>query len=320
MKFFKPKILVSSCLWFAACRYNGQKLASPVLEKLKEFVDVLDVCPEVEIWLGVPRLPIHLEYKNKEVVLIQTSTEKNVANEMKSFSQKFCQTLKDVDGAILKSKSPSCGIVNVRMEGTSKSDNPFKWRGIFTHYLLEKYPFLAIEDEGRLLNYEIREIFFTKIFCKANFRELKKRKNIKELIEFHTSHKYLFMRYHQKDLTILGRIIAKHDKTNSEKLFEEYESGLLELFTHNPNKVKAKNVLNHMYGYFKNKLSNEEKAFFFGSLDMYLDERIPFSNLIMIIKIRALNYKEEYILNQKILSPFPIDLLDLADSGKKKLH
>jgi hypothetical protein len=74
---------------------------------------------------------------------------------------------------------------------------------MFAHYLLQKYPFLPFEDEGRLLNLEIREIFFTKIFCLAKFRELKVKKQMKELITFHTEHKYLFMRYHQKDLTIL---------------------------------------------------------------------------------------------------------------------
>jgi uncharacterized protein YbgA (DUF1722 family) len=75
-----------------------------------------------------------------------------------------------------------------------------------------------------------------------------------------------------------------------------------------------------MYGYFKNNLRKEEKDFFFASMEMYLEERIPFSSLIMIIKTWALNYKEAYILQQKILDPFPSELMHLLDSGTKKLH
>jgi uncharacterized protein YbgA (DUF1722 family) len=96
--------------------------------------------------------------------------------------------------------------------------------------------------------------------------------------------------------------------------------GLKELLLETPNKVKAKNVLNHMYSYFKNDLTQQEKDFFFASMDMYLEERIPFSNLIVMIKTRALNYKQEYILQQKILNPFPVELLNLSDSGSTKIH
>lgn len=249
--------------------------------------------------------------------LIQSQTEKNVAEKMKKFSEEFSNNLQDIDGAILKSKSPSCGIKNVKMHGTQKSDNPFKGRGMFAHYLLQKYPHLAVEDEGRLLNYHLREIFLTQIFTMSEFRKVKKTREIKLLIDFHARHKYLFMRYHQADLKILGRIVAKHNKTNSKSIFEEYEIALLELFSHKPNKVKAKNVFNHIYGYFKDKLRDEEKKFFFASVEMFLEERIPFSSVIMLLKSRALQYQEEYILQQKILQPFPKELLELMDSGMK---
>lgn len=320
MNFAKPKILISSCINFAACRYNGQKIESAILKKMQPFVDIVNVCPEVEIGLWIPRLPIHLEFNGKDVSLIQSSTKINVANKMKNFSKIFLKWLVNFDGAILKSKSPSCGISNVKMQWILKKDNPFGGMGMFTYYLNKEYPFLAIEDEWRLLNYEIREIFFTKLFCLAAFRELKNTKNIKNLIMFHSQHKYLFMRYHTNKLTILWRIIANYNKSNLEETFVEYEAGLKELLMNMPNKVKAKNVLNHMYGYFKTKLSQEEKDFFFASIDMYLEERIPFSNLITMIKTRALNYKEDYILQQKILNPFPTELLNLADSGNTKIR
>lgn len=51
-QFPRPKILVSRCLGFAACRYDGQQLRSRIIDLLREHVDFVAVCPEVEAGLG----------------------------------------------------------------------------------------------------------------------------------------------------------------------------------------------------------------------------------------------------------------------------
>ncbi len=51
-QFPRPKILISRCLGFAACRYDGQQLHSGFVEILQDHVDFVDVCPEVEAGLG----------------------------------------------------------------------------------------------------------------------------------------------------------------------------------------------------------------------------------------------------------------------------
>ena len=61
--FTKPKILVSKCIEFDSCRYNGQMISSDFVKKLKKFVDFKPVCPEVEIGLGIPRNPIRIVEK-----------------------------------------------------------------------------------------------------------------------------------------------------------------------------------------------------------------------------------------------------------------
>jgi len=59
-KFGKPRIVVSRCIEFDSCRYNGLKISSDVVKKLKTYVDFTPICPEVEIGLGVPREPIRI--------------------------------------------------------------------------------------------------------------------------------------------------------------------------------------------------------------------------------------------------------------------
>ena len=56
----KPVVVVSKCLGFAQCRWNGLTIHSTVVDRLKEAVHFVTTCPEVEIGLGVPRAPIRL--------------------------------------------------------------------------------------------------------------------------------------------------------------------------------------------------------------------------------------------------------------------
>ena len=39
MTFLKPKIIISKCLEFDACRYDGQIINNKYIKKLKEYID-----------------------------------------------------------------------------------------------------------------------------------------------------------------------------------------------------------------------------------------------------------------------------------------
>ena len=43
--FAKPRVVVSKCLEFAACRYDGQMISDSLVRRLKEFVEFVPVCP-----------------------------------------------------------------------------------------------------------------------------------------------------------------------------------------------------------------------------------------------------------------------------------
>ncbi|HPA49706.1 MAG TPA: DUF523 domain-containing protein, partial [Methanofastidiosum sp.] len=53
-EFLKPRIVVSKCIEFDNCRYNGQMISSDFVNQLKSFVEFIPVCPEFEIGLGIP--------------------------------------------------------------------------------------------------------------------------------------------------------------------------------------------------------------------------------------------------------------------------
>jgi len=144
----KPSVVVSKCLEFEACRYNGQVMRNAFVRKLERHVNYVHVCPEVAIGLGIPRFPIRIVSSNSPK-LVQPATGKDVADAMNNFSEKFLSSLKEVDGFILKFRSPSHGIKDVRTYAQSeKSPATGKGPGFFGGWVLKHFPGLAIEDEG----------------------------------------------------------------------------------------------------------------------------------------------------------------------------
>ena len=45
----KPRVVISRCIGFEACRYNGQMLRDQFIERLIPFIEVITVCPEADI-------------------------------------------------------------------------------------------------------------------------------------------------------------------------------------------------------------------------------------------------------------------------------
>ena len=113
-KFTKPTVVISKCLEFEACRYNGLKISFDPLSLMIPHIDFVPVCPEVEIGLGTPRDPIRIIQK-KNLTLVQPSTNKKLTLSMNQFANSFLNNLKTVDGFILKTGSPSCGVKSAKI-------------------------------------------------------------------------------------------------------------------------------------------------------------------------------------------------------------
>ena len=89
MKFIRPKVVISKCLEFDACRYDGKMISDSFIAKLKKYVDFIPICPEVEIELGIPRDTIRLERESNSVSLIQPETGLEFSDRMNSFSEDY---------------------------------------------------------------------------------------------------------------------------------------------------------------------------------------------------------------------------------------
>lgn len=312
----KPIVVVSKCITFEPVRWDGGIIASELVEKLKPYVSFVPVCPEVEIGLAVPRDPIRIVLVDGEHRLVQPSTGLDFTDKMRSFSESFLDSLKEVDGFILKSGSPSSGFKNVKIyPKKEKSASIARGPGFFGRAVLEKFPGLAVEDERRLLNPRIKEHFLTKLFTLASFRGVKKSNSMRQLVKFHSENKYLLTAYSQKELSVLGRLVANQEGRPIAEIMKTYETHLHSVFKRSPGPGSNVNAMMKIMGYFSPQLSTKEKSFFLGSLEKYKTGSLPLSACINILKAWIIRFQQEYLTSQTFLEPYPEELATLDTSS-----
>lgn len=165
----RPRVIVSRCLELAECRYDGGGVASSVVRALRHHVDLVPVCPEVRIGLGVPRAPIQIEEAAGEQRLVQPSTGRDLTASMTRFAQAFADQTTDVDGVLLKSRSPSCGIGDVKIivDGSPTAQDGI---GMFSRVMAARFPHVAMEDEARLQDAGVLRPWLTRIWASARLR------------------------------------------------------------------------------------------------------------------------------------------------------
>jgi uncharacterized protein YbgA (DUF1722 family)/uncharacterized protein YbbK (DUF523 family) len=316
----KPKIVFSACLGFESCRYNGQTINAPFVSKLAGVVDIVIVCPERDINLGIPRDPLRLVDGEKMVHLYQPATGRDVTEQMTAFTAAFLDNLAaegGADGFVLKNRSPSCGIGDVKIYHSFKPEaGAARGAGLFGGEVKNRFSAAAIEDEGRLNNFTLREHFLIKLFAAAAFRKATQAGTIKGLLDFHTNNKLLFMAYNQEVMREMGRILASYDKKNLESVRVQYSQKFEEMFQEPYRYTAMINVLLHGFGGLSQHLSKEEVQFFLNTIEEYRDERVPLSVPLHLLKSWAIRHQNDYLLNQSFIAPYPRELTEISDSGK----
>lgn len=104
------KVLVSACLLGENCKYNGGNNYSQAVVDFVKDKEVLPVCPEMMAGMGCPRIPI-------EIVdgVLTDRDGKNVDASMRAAIAAILAQIRgeDIGCAILKSRSPTCGVKQV---------------------------------------------------------------------------------------------------------------------------------------------------------------------------------------------------------------
>jgi uncharacterized protein YbbK (DUF523 family) len=113
-------ILVSACLSGYNCRYNGSNCTNVEIKNLVKDGKAIPICPEVLGGLSTPREPMEIVIKNNDVcILDKYGNDYTYAVKKGSAECLKLAKLYNINHAVLKSKSPSCGFGEI-YDGTFK--------------------------------------------------------------------------------------------------------------------------------------------------------------------------------------------------------
>lgn len=302
---------ISTCLLGEKVRHDGgHKLDRYLTDTLGRYFDYVPVCPEFECGLGVPRESMRLVGDPESPRLVTTKTRVDMTERMAEWSRKRVRELEveNLCGFIFKSKSPSSGMMRVKIYG--ESGMPSKTGvGIFAKEFMAHFPLLPVEEEGRLHDPGLRENFIERVFALKRWREdLAGGRKRGVLVKFHSENKLLIMAHSQKHLREMGRLVAGAKNLPLAELFESYQSLLMEALELRASTAKNTNVLHHIMGYFKRDITPDEKQELLEVIGSYRKGIVPLIVPITLLGHYVRKYKPPYLLNQHYLEPHPVEL------------
>lgn len=165
------RIGVSSCLVGQEVRYDGQhKLDRVVTAVLGEQFELVPVCPELELGLGVPREPIHLVRAPDRaggLRLLGNLSATDHTDAMVRWAERRIDELRrlGLGGYVFKARSPSCGVYSVPIQDGDRETRDGV--GLFARAFREALPLVPVEEEGRLADPALRATFVERVLAFA---------------------------------------------------------------------------------------------------------------------------------------------------------
>lgn len=308
-----PRIGISRCLLGENVRYDGgHQLDRFLRDTLGRYVTFVGVCPEVECGMSIPRDSLRLVGDPENPRLVTRKTGADHTEQMKAWTETALNYLAEQNlcGFVFKSRSPSSGLHNIKVyDETTGQPVSHKGRGIFASAFVERFPLLPVEDDGRLHDPLLREMFIERVFLFRRLRNsLARGMSRHELIEFHASHKLLFMSHSPEHARDLGSLVGRIKEWPIDDVYCKYLKIMHACLERKPTPSKHRNVLQHALGYFRNQLSSDEKQEMLEIIDHFHMGHVPLIVPITLINHFTRKYDEPYLSRQCYLRPHPLEL------------
>jgi len=303
---------ISACLLGNAVRHDGgHKRDAFLTDRLGAFVQWVPVCPEVELGLGIPRPPIRLERARGSAALrlVNPRSGDDLGAAMRSYAADRSEQLAALElcGYVLKKDSPSCGMERVRVWSGEPDTPPERsGRGLFAAALIERLPLLPVEEEGWFDDPSLCENFIERSFAYRRLRELfAGRWRGGDLVRFHTAHKLQLLAHEPRSYAALGRLVARVGELPRAELAARYGAAFMRALAGVATRERHTNVLQHVQGYFRERLDPQTRAELAGLIEDYRRGLVPRVVPLRRIRrhVRALGIA--YLAEQVYLDPQP---------------
>ena len=130
----------------------------------------------------------------------------------------------------------------------------------------------------------------------------------KELVLFHTNYKYFIYAKSHKAYKSLGALVANHDKKSFDEVLALYQEGFYQAIAQKSTKANNYNIMQHIYGYFKDKISTREKIELLRAMDEFKSGVLPMIVIIKILRFYIEKFDVTYLKSQVYLKYYPLEL------------
>ncbi|ACT06041.1 protein of unknown function DUF523 [Dickeya chrysanthemi Ech1591] len=306
----KPVIGISGCLTGSVIRFDGgHKRMRFVMDELSPWVAFQPVCPEMAIGLPVPRPALRLiQTANGDIRMrMSHAPQQDMTEKMNAFAADYLPDVGRLAGFIVCAKSPSCGLERVRLYDEQGNRGRKEGVGLFTAALLKTYPWLPVEEDGRLHDPVLRENFVERLFALHELNTLRDNGLTRRtLLAFHSRYKLQLLAHHQAGYREIGPFVARlHEWDDLEAFFIAYRHKLMAILRQPASRKNHTNVLMHIQGYFRKQLNNRQRAELRAVIIGYRAGRLPILAPLTLLKHYLAEHPDEYLLTQNYFDPYP---------------
>jgi len=310
------RIGASACLLGAEVRFDGQHKRSAFLaQELAPFVTWVSICPELEVGMGVPREPVRLvRGPGGRSLMVANDSGADWTARMNALATRRAEDLaaKNLDGFVLKSKSPSCGMERVKVFDAPEARAATRRDGVglFARALLDRLPNLPVEEEGRLEDARLRENFVERVFAHARLRRLfSPRWTLGALVAFHTAHKMQLLAHSTEGYRSLGRFVAGARRLPRSDVRARYERDFMATLKKLSTPGRHANVLQHMLGQLSDRLDEGDRRELLSVVEDHRLGLVPLVVPVTLLRHHARRLGVGNLLGQTYLEPHPKELM-----------
>ncbi len=298
------RLAVSACLLGQKVRYDGAHKQHAFVCALElKGVDLIPICPEVEIGLGVPRPAIHIVERSKQLMALGVDDQSlDVTQKLNRYGRAMAKQLDGIDGYIFKARSPSCGVGSSpqkRADGRTK-----KGSGLFAAQIMQTLPLLPVVEETGLEDRTRQINFIQQVEAHRFWREfIALQPGVKQLREFHQNSYLNLMAHGVEGLRDINHWLdalpqnGKLNKTQRQVYAKLYMCQVKRLATHRRHEI----VLRHLCVRLRSYLDKTQRQVLANMLNDYSARQLSIKKAIDELRLIARGSSLAWLAQQTYL-------------------
>lgn len=312
---------ISACLLGLEVRHDkGHKHSRYCTEVLSQYFEFRSQCPEMGAGMSAPRKAMHLvddgenhpvnndagEGSEASLRLLTTDGKRDCTGMMMDFIDRTLPSLAPLRGYILMAKSPSCGMERIRVYNEAGHVQRRDASGLFAAALARRYPLMPLEEEGRLNDAALRENFIERVFLYDDWCQMMEQGlTAKKLIVFHSRHKFQLLAHCQKTYREVGPMLADLQARPLQDIAGDYIHAVMSAMKKRVSRGAHVNTLQHLAGFLRQDLGEDDRALINEQIDAYLREEVPLVVPMTLLRGALRKTDQPYLAQQRYLSPYP---------------